>query len=122
MQSQIILEWAESDVVVAVGRIVVVAISCVVVAVVVITTSINTRVLVITISVRRILIYPHIIYFTLYKIFYQLNLLHLQSLYILYVRHKYFFASLLVNCSCFTLYFISFIFFLSFFFPLISYL
>ena len=65
MQSQIILEWAKADVVVAVGRIVVVAISCVVVAVVVITTSINTRVRVAIVSVRRILIYPHIIFYSL---------------------------------------------------------
>lgn len=62
MQSQIILEWTEPNVVVAVGRIVVVAISCVVVAVVVITTSINARVVVAIVSVRRILIYPHIIF------------------------------------------------------------
>lgn len=86
MQSQIILEWTESNVVVAVGRIVVVTISCVVVAVVVITTSINTRVVVAVVSVRRILIYPHIFYFILYKIAYQLNLLYLQFLYILYVH------------------------------------
>ena len=63
MQSQIILEWTESNVVVAVGRIVVVTISCVVVAVVVITTSINARVVVAIVSVRRILIYPHNIFY-----------------------------------------------------------
>ena len=63
MQSQIILEWTKTNVVVAVGRIVVVTISCVVVAVVVITTSINARVVVAIVSVRRILIYPHIILF-----------------------------------------------------------
>lgn len=63
MQSQIILEWAKTDIVVAVGSIVVVTISCVVVAVVVIATSIDTRVVVTIISVRRILIYPHNIFY-----------------------------------------------------------